>query len=90
MRILDSKYFKLVEKTYNGENVYEAYECKFPGSTIILVGRDDPTRPIAALSFLPLSVLQYGETCDTISAIAARESTPQRFRDWNPGCQLHL
>ncbi len=77
-RILSSKYFSHVDNKEIGGFQYQTIRSKFPGATMILVPNDDPSRPIACLSFIPNEALD-SHSCDVTSALMPRDSVPQRF-----------
>jgi len=79
MKPLDPKYFTTIESKVVGRFLYETVRSKFPGATIILVPNGDPSRPIAAISFVPNEALE-NLSCDVLSAIMPRESVPERFK----------
>ena len=77
-RQLNSNYFTKVDShSVNGFR-YETVSTRFPGATIILVPNGDPSRPIAAVSFVPNELLD-SPNCAVVSALMPRDSVPQRF-----------
>lgn len=77
-RLLNSKYFSTVDSKISNGFRYETVRSMFPGATMILVPNGDPSRPIAAVSFVPNEALDE-RRCDVVSALMPRDSVPQRF-----------